>query len=90
MALASILPKTSIRRGLLQNNQKDTPYLRELHLKAFDALKKPCYLYEFSGGNKLDEYRYELNSTNFDKREYISNIYNELIRGNVILEEFKF
>lgn len=90
MALASILPKTAIRRGLLQNNEKDTPYLKELYLKAFDELKKPCYLYEFSGGNKLDEYRYELNSTNFDKREYISNIYNELTRDNVILEEFKF
>jgi hypothetical protein len=90
MALASILPNSSIGRGFLQNNNKNIPYLKELHLKAFDKLKKPCYLYEFSGKNKIDEYRYELNSTNFDKREYISNNFNELIREGVILEEFKF
>lgn len=90
MALASILPKTSVSRGLLQNNHKENPYIKELYLKSFDDFKKPCYLYELSRGNKLDEYRYELVNRKINKREYISNIYNELIREGVILEEFKF
>jgi hypothetical protein len=89
MAIASLLPKTAVRRGLLQNKDNDTPYLKELYLKAFDELDKPCYLYKFSKNNKLDEYRYELESTTFCEREYISNGLNELMRDGVILEEFK-
>jgi hypothetical protein len=90
MAIASILPKTSINRGILQNNSKTEPYLRELHLNAFGDLRKPCYLYEFDGDKELDQYRCEIKDGSFNNREYISNMYDELLRDGVIMEKFKF
>jgi hypothetical protein len=90
MAIASILPKTSINRGILQNQYKTEPYLRELYLNAFGDLRKPCYLYEFDGEKELDQYRCEIKETSFNNREYISNMYEELLRIGVILEKFKF
>jgi hypothetical protein len=90
MAIASILPKTSINRGILQNQSKTEPYLRELHLNAFGDLRKPCYLYEFDGDKELDQYRCEIKETTFNNREYISNMYDELTRDGVIMEKFKF
>jgi hypothetical protein len=90
MAIASILPKTSINRGILQNKSKSEPYLRELQLNAFGDLRKPCYLYEFDGEKELDQYRCEINEPLFNNREYISNMYDELLRDGVIMEKFKF
>ncbi len=90
MAIASILPKTSINRGILQNKSKTEPYVKELHLNAFAELKKPCYLYELNASKELDDYRCEIKDSCFSNREYISNMYDELIREGVILEKFKF
>jgi hypothetical protein len=96
MAISSILPKTTIKKGLLQdkstkNNKKiQQPYLKEMHVNGFAELKKPCYIYELEGRNKLDEYRHEIKNTNICNRYYISNMYDELIRNNVIMDHFKF
>ena len=90
MALASILPKSSINRGIIKNKTHVEPYLKELHLNAFTQLKKPCYIYEFNGDMNLDDYRCEINDSQFTERIYVSNIYDELIRQGVTLDEFKF
>jgi hypothetical protein len=95
MAIASIMPRTAVQRGILQdkggkNNKTLQPYLKELHINGFAELKKPCYIYELEGGAKLDEYRHEIKNTKFCNRFYISNMYDELIRNNVKLDKFKF
>jgi hypothetical protein len=90
MAIASILPKNFISRGLLKNNNRTEPYIKELSLKAFDNLQKPCYIYEFNSIKDLDKFRSEINNTKFIGREYVSNMYDELSSYGVILETFKF
>ena len=91
MAIASTLPKSAVKRGMLQNkSNKKEPYLKELYLNAFTELKRPCYIYELNGFKKLDEYRSEISDTKFINREYVSNMYDELVRNGVVLDEFKF
>jgi hypothetical protein len=91
MAISSILPKSMVKRGMLQNkSNKKEPYLRELYLNAFDNLKKPCYIYELQAFKKLDEFRFEITNTKFINREYVSNMYDELVRNGVVLDGFKF
>jgi hypothetical protein len=91
MAIASILPKSTVKRGMLQNKStKQEPYLKELHVNAFAELKKPCYIYELKGFKKLDLYRFEIADTKIINREYVSNMYDELIRNGVVLDNFKF
>jgi hypothetical protein len=91
MAIASILPKSSIKRGMLENkSNKKEPYLKELHINAFAELRKPCYIYELNGFKKIDQYRFEISNTKFINREYVSNMYDELVRDGVILDSFKF
>jgi hypothetical protein len=91
MAIASILPKSSVKRGVLENkSNKKEPYLKELHLNAFTELRKPCYIYELKAFKKLDDYRYEISNTKFINREYVSNMYDELVRDGVVLDNFKF
>ena len=86
MALASILTKDKIRRGIINNK---SPYIKEVTLGSFNELKKPIYLYEFRSNElkQVDEYRYEINSVEFMNRSYISNIYDELKRLDVEMEE---
>ena len=88
LAIASIVPKTSIQRGTLQPNHR--PYLKELQINGFAGFNVPCYIYELKGGNKLDEYRHEIKNTEFCNRFYISNMYDELIRNNVKMDKFKY
>jgi hypothetical protein len=91
MALASILPKTSVKRGLLKGKHNKTePYLKELHVNGFSNLKKPCYVYEFNSKQQLDPYRYEIKEPVFSNRYYVSNMYDELSREGVFLDRFKF
>lgn len=90
MAVASLLPKNYIKRGLLQNEYKIEPYIKELHLKAFDGFKKPSYLYEFNSIGPIDEYRSKISNLKFVNRYYISNVFNELVQYGVVMEEFKF
>ncbi len=91
MAIASILPKSTVKRGILENkSNKKEPYLKELHVNAFTELKKPCYIYELKSFKKLDPYRFEINDTKFINREYVSNMYDELVRDGVVLDNFKF
>ena len=47
-------------------------------------------MYEFNGDMNLDDYRCEINDSQFTERIYVSNIYDELIRQGVTLDEFKF
>ena len=69
MAIASILPKSVVKRGILENkSSKKEPYLKELYLNAFTELKKPCYIYQLKGFKKLDQYRYEISNTKFINR----------------------
>ena len=91
MAIASTLPKSTVKRGMLQNKlNKQEPYLKELYLNAFAELKKPCYIYELKAFKKLDNFRFVIADTKFSNREYVSNMYDELVRNGVVLDEFKF
>jgi hypothetical protein len=91
MAIASTLPKSSVKRGILQNkSNKQEPYLKELHVNGFSNLRKPCYVYEFNSKQQLDPYRYEINDHVFNNRYYVSNMYDELTREGVFLDRIKF
>ena len=91
MAIASILPKSTVKRGILENkSNKREPYLKELHINAFAELKKPCYIYELKSIKKLDQFRFEISDTKFINRVYVSNMYDELVRDGVVLDNFKF
>ncbi len=91
MAIASTLPKSAVKRGMLQNkSNKQEPYLKELYLNSFADLKKPCYIYELKAFKKLDEFRFEIADTKIINREYVSNMYDELVRNGVVLDGFKF
>ena len=91
MAISSTLPKSAVKRGMLQNkSNKQEPYLKELYLNAFNDLKKPCYIYELKTFKKLDEFRFEILDPKIINREYVSNMYDELVRNGVVLDDFKF
>lgn len=90
LALASILPKTDIKRGITFGDNKgikDTderkPYIKLLSLDAMTKLQTGCYLYEMIPDKRVDGYRYIVTDMNYIKREYISDIYDELQRLDV-------
>jgi hypothetical protein len=88
IALASMLPKSTIKKGIGYKDNKIFPILKELSPNAFTELNKCCYLYEFYPDTKIDEYRYIINNKNFNNRYYISNIKNELNLYNVFYQKY--
>jgi hypothetical protein len=92
LAMISLFPKSSIKRGILygQNNIM-TPHIVELHPNIFNSLKRPCYVYEFVPYKKIDSFRYVIDKNNktFETREYISDVYDDLIRLGAKLERYK-
>jgi len=82
LALASIFPKTDIKRGM----RGGKPYIEMANPLIKSKMMTPCYLYELIPHSKVDEYRYIVTNNHFIKRSYISDIYDELIRLNVCVK----
>jgi len=89
MAISALFPKTSIKRALLYDNKTMIPHLTEIVPNAFNAMRKPAYIYDFFPKKQIDDLRYLVSSNSFEKREYISNIYDELLRLGVRMESYK-
>jgi hypothetical protein len=88
IALASMLPKTLVKKGIGYKNNKIFPVLKEVTPNGFNELNKCCYLYEFYPDTKIDEYRYIIKDKNFNNRYYVSNIKNELNLYDVFYQKY--
>jgi hypothetical protein len=76
------------------NNKIKSPYIKELNIGALSRLHTSCYIYEIDNifkGRKLNKFTYLVNDefdNTFIKREYISDIYDELNRLGAIIEKY--
>ena len=74
------------------NNKK--PYIKELIYGSLLKLRTCCYLYEIDNifiGDKINRFAYSLISdynNTFIKREYISDMYDELLRLGVVIDPY--
>ena len=75
-----------IKKGITQIGNKNYPTLKEKFTNAFDILNTFCYIYITSNEqfDKVNNYKYKTTqSVNIQHKEYIKNIYNELVKNGV-------
>jgi hypothetical protein len=90
LALISLFSRNKFSRGITFKENKSRPFIKELQPLQLNELKKCCYLYEMTPSEKVDEYRYLIESNKFIKRLYISNIKLELDLYDTIYEKYSF
>ena len=94
MTLIRLFPSEHFKLGYVVENNIKRPYVKELIFGSLIKLKTCCYIYEIDNifiGDKVNKISYRLNNdynNTFLKREYISDIYDELVRLNVDIEPF--
>jgi len=88
LAMISILPKNTLKRGIGYKNNKIIPIIKELTPNGFSELNKCCYIYELYPDKKVDDFRYLISDNNFINRYYVSNIKNELNLYNPLYQRY--
>ena len=88
LALISLLPRNTIKRGITYKNGKIIPVLKENIPNGFSELNKCCYLYELNPGKKIDNFRYIISDFDINNRYYVSNIKTELNMNNTIMTSY--
>uniref|UniRef100_A0A6C0EC16 Uncharacterized protein n=1 Tax=viral metagenome TaxID=1070528 RepID=A0A6C0EC16_9ZZZZ len=90
LAMLSTIPKSEAKRLVYYKDDKLNLMLKINNSDALEKLKKPIYIYEFVPAKKVDEFRCLINGidkkSTFEKRQYVSDMYDELIRNGVIVE----
>lgn len=92
LSMISLFSKSDIKRRILYGaNGAMIPHIAELQSNAFNMLKRSCYIYELMPYKKIDSFRYIVDNNNraFDRREYVSDIYDDLIRMDAKMERHK-
>ncbi len=87
LALISLFSNQQFRRGIINKDNQQIPYIKELGPLNLNLLNKCCYLYELYPVKQVDDHRYLVNNTNFIRRYYVSNIKSELLLDKVIFEK---
>jgi hypothetical protein len=88
LALISLLPRNTIKRGITYKNGKIIPVLKENIPNGFSELNKCCYLYELNPEKKIDNFRYIISDFDINNRYYVSNIKTELNMNNTIMTSY--
>ena len=89
LALASLISRNTIKRGVTYRNGKIIPVLKENVPHGFSELNKCCYIYELHPEKKVDNFRYLISDLDFINRNYVSNIKSELNMYNTILFSYQ-
>ena len=88
LALASLISRNTIKRGVTYKNDKIIPVLKESIPNGFSELNKCCYIYELYPEKKVDNFRYLIADLSFINRYYVSNMKSELNMYNTIYQKY--
>lgn len=82
-----------IRKGFIKHNKLLVPFVQEKYGGAFSELQKGCYLYKASESDfDLSDTKYKgdpVSNVNIKSKQYIDNIYNEIMKSGVKLFKYK-